>query len=267
MEAETLLKSGDMAGARQSLAALLRQEPGNSQARQFFWQLIAVHGEWEKAGTQLQALSTTEPKAMMLAGVYNQALAAMIARDKVFAGKERPKSIVGTEPWVEALLDAIHASNCKDPGAAAMNAAALEAAPANSGTLNGEAFAWIADADSRFGPMMEIIVGDQYGFVPFAAVKRIRSKGPEDLRDMVWLSVDLELRSGQSSAALTPVTYPGTYGCGQPALMLARGTDWAVLGGADGNDVGGAEHGLGQHLFTTDGPECGVLELRELTLD
>ena len=58
MEAETLLKSGDIAGARASLAALLRREPGNPQARQFFWQLIALHGEWEKAGSQLQALAT-----------------------------------------------------------------------------------------------------------------------------------------------------------------------------------------------------------------
>lgn len=259
MEAETLLQSGDIAGARASLAALLRREPGNPQARQFFWQLVALHGEWEKAGSQLQALATAEPKAMMMAGVYNQALAAMLVREAVWAGRERPQSIVGTEPWVEGLLDGLHAATMQFPDAEARVAAALDAAPASTGSVNGMPFAWIADADQRFGPMMEVIVGDQYGFLPFAAVRKVVAKGPEDLRDLIWLSVDIELRSGQTSVALLPVTYPGTGASGQPQLLLARATDW--------RDQGGMDIGLGQHLYTTDDSEVGILELRQLTID
>lgn len=259
MDAQALLQSGDIAGARAALAAQLRQSPGDSKARQFFWQLIALHGEWEKAGTQLQALATAEPKAMMLAGVYNQALAAMLVRDAVWAGKERPQSIVGTEPWVEGLLDALHASTVMAPDAAARAAAALDAAPTSAGTLNGEPFGWIADADQRFGPMLEVIVGDQYGFLPFAAVKRIVAKGPEDLRDLIWMSADVELRSGQTSAVMLPVSYVGTGATGQAPLMLARATDW--------REANGLEIGLGQHLLTTDGPEAGLLELRQLVME
>lgn len=259
MDAQALLQSGDIAGARAALAAQLRLEPGDTKARQFFWQLIALHGEWEKAGTQLQALSTAEPKAMMLAGVFNQALGAMLTREAVWTGKERPQSIVGTEPWVEGLLDALHASAVQAPDAAARAMAALDAAPASAGSLNGENFAWIADADQRFGPMLEVIVGDQYGFLPFAAVKRVVGKGPEDLRDLIWMSVDIELRSGQTSAAMLPVSYPGTGASGQAPLMLARATDW--------RDQGGLEIGLGQHLLTSDGPEAGLLELRQLVID
>jgi type VI secretion system protein ImpE len=259
MEAEALLQSGDIAGARASLAALLRREPGNPKARQFFWQLVALHGEWEKAGSQLQALATAEPKAMMMAGVYNQALAAMLVREAVWAGRERPQSIVGTEPWVEGLLDSLHATTVQAPDAEARVAAALDAAPASTGSLNGTPFAWIADADQRFGPMMEVIVGDQYGFLPFAAVRRVVAKGPEDLRDLIWLSVDIELRSGQTSAAMLPVTYPGTGASGQAPLLLARATDW--------RDQGSIEIGLGQHLLTSDDPEVGLLELRQLTID
>jgi type VI secretion system protein ImpE len=258
MEAETLLKGGDIAGARASLAALLRREPGNPAARQFFWQLVALHGEWEKAGAQLQALSTSEPKAMMMAGVYNQALAAMLTRDAVWAGRERPQSIVGTEPWVEGLLDGLHATCVQAPDATARVEAALDAAPASSGSLNGEAFTWIADADPRLGPMLEVIVGDQYGFLPFAAVKRIVFNGPEDLRDLIWAQVDIELRSGQTSAAMLPVTYPGTGASGEAPLLLARATAW--------HDLAGLEIGLGQHLLSTDGPEIGLLELRQLVI-
>lgn len=258
MDAEALLQGGDIAGARAALAAQLRMEPRDTKARQFFWQLIALAGEWEKAGTQLQALSTAEPKAMMMAGVYNQALAAMMVREAVWAGKERPQSIVGTEPWVEGLLDGLHAATVQAPDAESRIAAALDAAPASKGSLNGAPFEWIADADQRFGPMLEVIVGDQYGFLPFAAVRRVVAKGPEDLRDLIWMSVDIELRSGQTSAAMLPVTYPGTGASGQPQLMLARATDWRM--------ESGVEAGLGQHLLTSDDPEAGILELRQLII-
>lgn len=259
MDAQALLQSGDIAGARAALAIQLRMEPGDSKARQFFWQLIALHGEWEKAGTQLQALSTAEPKAMMLASVYNQALGAMLVRDAVWAGKERPQSIVGSEPWVEGLLDALHASTVQAPDAESRAMAALDAAPASAGSLNGENFAWIGDADPRFGPMLEVIVGDQYGFLPYAAIKRVVAKGPEDLRDLIWLPVDIELRSGQTSAAMLPVTYPGTGSSSQTGLMMARSTDW--------REQGGLEIGLGQHILTSDGPEAGLLELRQLVME
>ncbi|GGI68216.1 hypothetical protein GCM10007973_01650 [Polymorphobacter multimanifer] len=258
MDAETLLKSGDLAGSRAALAATLRMVPGDADARQFFWQLISLHGEWEKARTQLQALATAEPKAMMMAGVYNQALAAMLTRDAVWSGRERPQSIVGAEPWVDGLLDAVHASAVQAPDAESRSAAALEAAPASAGSINGQQFEWIADADQRFGPMLEVIVGDNYGFLPIAAIKRVVCQGPNDLRDLIWLPGDIELRSGQTSAAMLPVTYPGTGGSGSAALMLARATDW--------RDQGGLEVGVGQHLLTTDGPEAGILELRQLII-
>jgi type VI secretion system protein ImpE len=259
MDAEALLKSGDVAGARSALATLLRREPGNAQARQFFWQLIALAGEWEKAGTQLRALSAAEPKAMMLASVYNQALAAMLVRDAVFAGKERLESLVGTEPWVEALLDGANAANMRAADADERITAALDMAPANPGRLNDQPFAWIADADRRFGPMLEVIIGDRYGVVPFAAVSRIKASEPVDLRDMVWLPVDLELRSGQTSAALTPVTYPGTGASGRGPLMLGRATEWI--------DAGGIELGIGQRLLSTDEADFGILDVRSLTFD
>ena len=259
MDAQELLRSGDVAGARAMLAEELRRSPSDSRTRQFFWQLIAVAGEWDKAATQLRALAAADPKAMMLANVFGQALGAMKTREAVFAGKERPVSLVGSEPWVEGLLDALHATTVVAPDAAARVEAALAEAPATPGSLNGERFEWIADADTRFGPMLEVIVGDAYGFIPFAAMTRIKADEPVDLRDFVFQAVDIELRSGQTSLALVPVVYPGTHARGDAKLNLARATDWI--------DLGGGEVGVGQRLLTTDGPECGLLALRDLKLD
>jgi len=259
MEAEALLRNGDIAGARASLAAELRRQPGDGRLRQFFWQLIAVTGDWDKAGTQLRALAAADPKAMMMASVFGQALAAMKTRDAVFAGSERPVSLVGSEPWAEGLLDALHARTVLAPDAAARSDAALAAAPATPGMLDGERFEWIADADTRFGPMLEVIVGDAYGFVPFAAMTRVRAKPPEDLRDFVFHAVEIELRSGQTSLALVPVVYPGTAKHNKPLLDLARATEWV--------DDGGGEVGIGQRLLATDTAETEFLALRDLRLD
>jgi type VI secretion system protein ImpE len=259
MDAQELLRSGDLPGARAMLAEELRRTPGDSRARQFFWQLIAVAGDWDKASTQIRALAAADPKAMMMANVYGQALGAMKTRDAVFAGKEKPVSLVGQEPWVVGLLDALHAYTVVAPDAAARSEAALAEAPATPGSLNGERFEWIADADTRFGPMLEVIVGDAYGFVPFAAVTRLKAVEPVDLRDFVLHAVEIELKSGQTSMAMIPVVYPGTHKHNKPQLNLARATEWI--------DDGGGEIGVGQRIFTTDGPEVEFLALRDLRLD
>ena len=258
MQADELLRNGDIAGARAFLADELRRAPTNTKARQFFWQLIALVGEWEKAENQLRTLATTQPAAMMLATVYSQAMAAERKRHDVMTGAAKPASLVGTEPWVEGLLEAFDAANRADPDAAAKQASALEAAPTTEGSLNGDKFGWISDADQRFGPMLEVIVGDDYGFIPFAAMAKLTSTAPEDLRDSIWLPIEITLKSGQASMAFTPVTYPATRACGDAGCVLGRVTDWI--------DRGGLEIGLGQHLLVTDTVECGILDLRELTL-
>ncbi len=258
MEAETLLRSGDLAGARAWLAGELRRKPGDTNLRQFFWQLIAIAGEWDKAEQQLVTLASADPKAMMMSSVYGQAINAMRQRERVIAGTERGMSLVGSEPWVEGLLDAFQQHAASPGGAAAAVEAALDAAPATPGNLDGVTFEWIADADARFGPMLEAVIGDRYGFVPFAALKRVKIDDPTDLRDTVWLPAELESRTGQTTMAFIPVIYPGTAASGDAALMLGRRTDWV--------ERGGLEAGLGQKLIGTDGPETGILAMRDLRL-
>ena len=258
MDAETLLRNGDLAGARTALAGELRRSPGDVRLRQFFWQLIAIAGEWDKADQQLRALIAAEPKALMLGNVYGQAIAAMRQRDRVLAGEERAVSLVGSEPWVEALIDALQAAGTGAADAVVKNEAALADAPATAGSLDGEAFEWIADADLRFGPMLEAVIGDHYGLVPFAALKRLKVTEPVDLRDTVWLQVELETKTGQTSMAFVPVLYPGTPATGDAALMLARRTDWV--------EKNGIEAGLGQRVINTDGPEAGILGIRDIRL-
>ena len=140
-----------------------------------------------------------------------------------------------------------------------LRGAAFDAAPDMPGNLDGHDFQWIGDADSRFGPAIEIIVGGRYGLIGLDQFTAIRSKGPSDLRDTVWFPVEVFFRTGQSAAAFLPTRYPGSESA-SPGLRLGRATDW--------QDHDWGQQGLGQHVWTlSNGDDRGFLETRNLVFD
>ena len=158
---------------------------------------------------------------------------------------------------IEALR--VDAENQPDT-AATLRARALEAAPATSGTLDDTPFAWLADADSRLGPVLEAIINGKYYWVPISHLQRIEIDKPADLRDFVWAPATLTLGNGATSVALIPSRYPGTEREADNALRLARATDWR-------EQPGGAWHGVGQRMLTTDQAEVALLDVRVVSLD
>ena len=158
------------------------------------------------------------------------------------------------------LVDATQRLASGDAAAAAeLRAQAFDAAPATAGQLNGEPFEWLADSDSRLGPVCELLVNGAYYWVPFASVKQINFEKPQDLRDFVWAACEVTLVNGGSMSGFIPTRYVGSERSGNDALRLARGTEWTELG---------ADHvaGLGQRMWLTDASEHALLDVRRLTL-
>lgn len=255
--ADDLLRAGDLAGARAALVEVVRAEPSNEQARMFLFQLLALLGEWDKARRQLDTLAQLSGEAQMLAVAYGQAIDAERVRADVFAGRVRARQHVASD-WAEGIVDAIeHFGNGRVDAGIDARDAAFDAAPETPGDLDGEAFDWIADGDSRFGPSFEAIIGGRYGIQPFDQVERIKSEGPADLRDIMWYPVQIAFRNGQSVAAMLPVRYPGSEASADPAEQLARATSW--------RDEPWGAAGSGQRLWTlSTGSEHGLLALRTL---
>jgi type VI secretion system protein ImpE len=259
MDADQLLRDGDLDGARSALVEAVRANPGDERARMFLFQLLAVAGEWDKAHIHLEALARISPEARMLATVYSMAMKAEVQRAGIFAGRERMPVIRGA--WAEGLADALmHFANGRvDEGQAARDGA-LDQAPDTPGTLDGAKFEWITDADARFGPTFEVIIQARYGLVAFSEVSKVESKGPRDLRDTVWYPVQIEFREGQSVAALLPTRYPGSELSKDLAVRMGRSTGWQP--GAAG------ETGCGQRVLAlSGGEEVGLLALRSLVFD
>lgn len=259
-DADEFLRAGDLAGARAALVETIKASPADQRARIYLFQLLCVMGEWEKAKIQLRGLAQLSPEAQMLSVAYNQAIEAEAVRAAAFAGATPFVAAIATSPWVEQLAQALtlEAQGRMDE-AAPLREEAFDQAGDTPGEIDGQAFTWIADADARFGPTFEAIFQGRWGLIPFEAVQQIKSEGPQDLRDVVWLPAELTLRSGQSVAVMLPGRYPGSDTEKDAELRLGRGTQWtpSALG----------DQGLGQRLWTlSGGDDVALYTFRKLVM-
>jgi type VI secretion system protein ImpE len=86
----------------------------------------------------------------------------------------------------------------------------------------------------------------------------LRIEPPSDLRDLVWTPASILWANGGEAVALVPTRYPGSEKSADPAVRLARRTEWTDL--ADGTCLG-----LGQRTLVTDAGETALLEVREMS--
>jgi type VI secretion system protein ImpE len=156
--------------------------------------------------------------------------------------------------WIGWLIQACSLVAREDfDGAAQLRQRAFDAAPALPGRVNGQAIEWLADADSRLGPVFEAYIEGKYFWVPMARVQKVEIEKPSDLRDLVWLPVRFTWTNGGAVGAHLPVRYPGTEQATEPALKLARRTDWQ-------EKPGDTWLGVGQRMLASDAGDHPLLE-------
>ena len=259
--AEQRLASGDPKGALELLQARVREKSADPALRVFLFQLLCVLGQWQRAANQLEVCGELDAATLPMVNTYREALKCEAVREAVFAGSTTPVIFGQPQAWVAALVEALKADAGGDSALAAkLRADALAAAPATPGTLDGAPFDWIADADSRIGPILEAIVNGRYVWVPFSALAKVSIEAPVDLRDLVWAPAHLGFVNGGDSVALVPSRYAGSGAAADSALQLSRKTEWLEL---DDNQY----RGLGQRVLTSSGHELGLLEAREIVLE
>lgn len=259
--AESALRAGDPAGALAHLTAAVKARPADAALRVFLAQLLCVLGQWERAHTQLNVVADMDAKTAAMREMVGHALRCELLRAQVFAGKRTPMVFGQPEAWLAQLIESLLQSGRGEAALANdLAARAFEAAPATPGRIGEQSFGWIADADSRLGPVLEAFVNGRYYWVPFARLSRIAFEPPTDLRDMVWLAAGLTFDNGGEVVALVPTRYPGSQASTDGSLLLARRTEWQPLGEE-------RYAGLGQRVFVTDLGEHDLLGLRRIELD
>jgi type VI secretion system protein ImpE len=182
-------------------------------------------------------------------------------RAAVFSGQRLPTALGEPGQWLALLLQAVQLDGRGEhAAAAALRAQAFEGAPVASGRIDGVPFAWLADADTRFGPCLELVLESGYVWAPFEHVRELSFEAPATLADILWAPVAVTWRNGGQAHGYVPVRYPGSEAAADPALRLGRASDWSRLG----EDTWA---GQGQRMFATDAGEYPILEVRAVVFD
>jgi type VI secretion system protein ImpE len=257
--AESALRDGRLDEALAALQADIRRKPQDKALRVFLFQLLAVNGAWERALRQLDVLVEMDAQYALLAQTYRPLIACEVFRGELFRGLRSPSSLGEPLPWFGSLIEATRLGAQGEHAAAqALREQAFEQAEAVPGRLDGKPFAWIADADPRLGPVLEVVLQGRYFWVPFARIRKIGLEPAADLRDFVWLPARFTWSNGGEAVGFVPTRYPGSED-GEAPIRLARTTEW--------HEVGAIALGRGQRMLATDSDDTGLLEIKEIELD
>lgn len=259
--AERSLKEGDPAAALAQLQDQVRARPADAKLRVFLFQLLCVLGQWERALNQLKVASSLDPGALAMEQTYGDAVRCEAIRDEVFKGNKSPLIFGEPDQWLALLIESLLlAGRGEQERSQELRSRAFDEAPASPGNADGRSFDWIADADSRLGPVLEAVINGRYYWVPFARLSRIQIEPPEDLRDIVWMPAHLNFENGGESVALIPTRYPGSEHSADGLITLARKTVWDEV-------APGVHQGLGQRTLTTDVDDIPFMEVRSIALN
>jgi type VI secretion system protein ImpE len=286
MSADELLREGKLDEAMAALSQEIRAKPADAKLRVFLFQLLAVQGQWERALTQLNLAGEMDAAHLAMVQTYREGIRCELLRAEIFAGKRSPLVFGEPDEWLAVLMQAQKLlAEGEYAAATEMRDKAFEAAPATGGAMvridpdatpmlspapgggphkvqeptHETVFEWLADADSRLGPVVEAVVNGRYYWIPLHRIKQIDSEAPADLRDVVWMPVHFVWANGGDSVGLIPTRYAGSEASSDPLIRLARKTEWKEL-------APGLFAGQGQRMLATDAGEFSLMDVRQIRL-
>ncbi len=272
--AEELLAAGDPAGALKALQQRVRGNAADAKLRTFLFQLLAVLGQWPRALDQLKVCGELDAGTLAMVNTYTSALQCEAVREAVFNGTTLPHIFGPPTQWVALLVQALQIEASGDTVRGAQTRQqALDMAPGTPGLITPNdkhqdpaRFDWLADADSRLGPVLEVIINGRYGWLPFMHLQALTVEPVVDLRDLVWAPAHLTFTNGGDTVALLPVRYVGTPLAEGGSLAMARETQWLSLTDSE-SEAPTQYRGQGQRVWATENAELGLLEIAQVAFD
>lgn len=231
MTAQQLYQAGRLDEAIQTLGSALRSDPGDARSRTFLFELLCFAGQYERASRQLDIIADSSKEAGMGALLYRSALHAERTRQELFLTVGQ---VEGAQPSTSV-----------------------------AGTLNGQAFTSLSDADPRVGARLEVFAAGQYTWIPFEHVAEVRVEEPKRLRDLLWPSARVMAGPGfrdfEFGEVIVPAVAPLSWQHADWQVRLGREVDWQEL--PDGREVP-----LGPKLLLVDDELVPILDVRELII-
>jgi type VI secretion system protein ImpE len=228
MSAKELFQAGKLNEAIDALGVEVRDNPTDVRRRTFLFEMLCFKGDYDRAEKHLNLLADASPDARMGAMLYFSALHAERTRQDLFTKKEYPVAPADEAP--------------------------------RGGTLNGQPFEILEDADPRVGPRLELFAAGAYLWIPFEHIESIEIEPPKRLRDLLWapalVRTGPKFKEKELGEVLLPVLAPFSGRHADDEVRLGRSTVWA--------DVDGVSVPFGQRMFSVDGEDVPLLDIRTI---
>lgn len=225
MTARELFQAGKLTEAVTALSAELRDNPTDARRRTFLFELLCFTGDFDRARKHLELLAKANKEAGMGALLYEACMHAERTRLDTFTKGDFPQG----------------------------------AATPTGGTINGQHYDDIQDADTRIGPRLEVFTAGAYLWIPFEHIESIEIEPPKRLRDLLWIHALIKtgpnFRQVELGECLLPVLYPGSSRHADDQVKLGRTTVWE-------ND-----NPVGQKVLFAGDADIPLLEVRKIEFD
>lgn len=259
--AKELLDAGELQAAIDELTGKVKANPTDTQQRIFLFELLLFAGDWERAARQVDVIGHQSMESGLGVQVYRDNIKAERDRSRLLSDGLRPHFITDAPAYVDLHLSAINRLREGNLSEAKETLArAEEERPAFKGVLDGQPFTDFRDYNDLVGAVLELIVKDQYTWLPFEQIKRIEIGKPKHLRDLIWVPARIETNDGTNGDVYIPSLYEGSSTHANDQVKLGRMTDWMDIGE-------GLYLASGLRLFLVDGEDKAILEAKEIEFD
>jgi type VI secretion system protein ImpE len=261
MTAKELLDVGQLNAAIEQLNKDVKARPADGRLRSFLFELLCFAGDYQRADRQLEVIGHQSAATEIGVQIYRNTMSAERKRQRTFADGLQPHFILSPPPYVHFHLEALNRLRESRPAEA--NALLEESArtrPTVAGRFNGQPFTTFRDSDDLLAPFLEVVIQDNYTWLPFDQIKRVEIAAPKRLRDLLWAQAKIETCDGPAGEVLLPVLYAGSSTHENDQIRLGRMTDWESLGE-------GFTRTVGQRLLLANDEEHAFLEVRTVEFE
>jgi type VI secretion system protein ImpE len=254
--AAELIKDGRLEEALAALQARVKSHPTDVEKRFELGELLLALGQWTRADTQFDLVSTQEPSYGVLVALIRQLIRAEIAREEVFKEGRAPELVKALTPDIEAALRLL--LDLRDPNVETVELG--ETPLALGGKVDGRPFSGVRDLDDRLAPVLEVLTSTgKYFWVPWDAVESLALHPPKVLRDLIWRPADLSVSEGPNGVVYIPATYPAAPEEQTPSTRLGRETLWV--------EDKGVTRGVGLRCFLVGEEDLALSDFTELEFE
>jgi type VI secretion system protein ImpE len=250
-----LVKTGRLSEAIERVAEEVKAKPTDLAARTFYFELLSLNGDLDRAAKQLDVLTSTIGE---LGTVYAGAIQAERERRLFFHGGPRPR-LVAEASSATAHLEAVEHYAAGEFSRAMELLQSAEAGGPVRAILNGSEIHELNDSHDLLGPFLEVVMDNHYAWAPWQAIQSLAIPEPRYLRDTVWTPASLTLHSGDHGEVLLFALYVDSH-LQDEDIKLGRRTIW------EQNEAGFAV-AYGQKVVASDDRDWPILEIRNLEVD